>query len=130
MTLKFTPINQTTINNLNIYRSLSDSIFINKDRIFCFEGNYYDKDTQSKLWGEIGNKHFRCVEELDNELSPNIIKLNSKKFVKLIEKFSNPQIRISEDKIEVMDETRNRTKELFDDCKTHYKDASQIKVEC
>ena len=130
MTPKFTQITPTTRNNLNLYKSLSDSIFINKDRIFCFEGNYYDKDTQSKLWGEIGNKHFRCVEELDNELSPNIIKLNSKKFVKLIEKFSNPQIRISEDKIEVMDETRNRTKELFDDYKTHYKDASQIKVEC
>lgn len=128
MTPKFTPINQTTINNLNLYKSLSDSIFINKDRIFCFEGNYYDKDTQSKLWGEIENKHFRCVEELDDELSQNLIKLNSKKFVKLIEKFSNPQIRISESKIEVRDERKNRTKELFDDYKTRYKDESKIQL--
>jgi hypothetical protein len=48
--------------------------------------------------------------------------------VKLIEKFSNPQIRISENKIEVRDERTSRTKELFDDYKTHSKDESKIKL--
>jgi hypothetical protein len=128
MTPKFTPINPTTRNNLNLYKSLSDSIFINKDKLYCFDGKYYDKDTRSKLWSEFEKKHFRCVEELDDELSPNLINLNSKKFVKLIEKFNNPEFRINKNKIEIREEGNSRTRELFSDYKTHHKDKSEIKL--
>ena len=119
MTPKFTPINPTTRNNLNLYKSLSDSIFINKDKLYCFDGKYYDKDTRSKLLGEFEKKHFRCVEELDDELSPNLINLNSKKFVKLIEKFNNPEFRINKNKIEIREVGNSRTKELFSDYKIY-----------
>ena len=74
MTSKFIPISHTTLGNLKLYAKLSDAIFINKDRIFCFSGgggSFYDKDVNNKSYKEEFHKcHLKFEEHLDEELSP------------------------------------------------------------
>ena len=129
MTSKFNPISPTTLGNLKLYSKLSDAIFINKDRIFCFSGGggaFYEKDVNNKSYqDEFFKCHLKLEEHLDEELSPFLIKVDIAKFVELLDKFNSPEMRVGKNKIEVKE--KNKKKVIFKDFKTHFKQKIKYK---
>ncbi len=120
-TTQFTTIEPITLDYLNSVRGYGDTIYLrpfkdnpNHTQFFCFNAKLQDKNDDKKIKRELVNCHFRVTGVLEQSIVPGPIKLSSK-FIPLLKQFKTPELRFYRNNIEVREQGKNKTKELFNE---------------